>query len=238
MGNSSYIALSRQSGLFREMQVVANNIANMSTTGYRKEGVVFSEFVQALDGRAPSVSMATGDVRTTIETQGALSETGNRFDLAIEGPGYFLLDTPDGRALTRAGNFTPNANGELVTPQGHRLLDAGAAPVFVPADARSVSIASDGTLSVDGDPVAQLGLYKPANPADLLRSDGVMFMANGGVEPADGGSIVQGFLEESNVSPVAEIARMIEVQRAYELGQGLMEKEDSRIRRALETLGK
>ena len=235
MENASYATLTRMSGLLREMDTVANNIANMSTTGFRREGLVFSEFIRDTGPGEPSLSMGHAGARVSDLTQGALTRTGGAFDLAIEGPGFFLVETPAGQRLTRAGVFTPNEVGEVVTPDGGRLLDEGGAPVFVPPDAGSVAIASDGTLSADGQPLGRIGLYAPADPLDLARAEGVAFAAPGGVEPAEG-RMLQGFVEGSNVQPVVEIARMIEVQRAYELGQGFLDKEDERIRSALRTL--
>ncbi len=238
MDNAGYVALSRQSGLLREMQAVANNIANISTTGYRREGLVFSEYVRALGNDTPSLSMALADVRATFQTQGGLTRTGAPFDLAIEGEGFFLIETPEGNQLTRAGSFTPNGAGDLVTPDGFRLLDGGGAPIFIPPDAPAISIAADGTVSAGDRPIAQIGLYRPSDPADLARRQGVRFAAENGVEPVEGSAIMQGFLEESNVEPVVEIARMIEIQRAYELGQSFLDNEDRRIRNVLQTLGK
>ncbi len=238
MDNAGYTALTRQSGLLREMQSVANNIANVSTTGFRREGLVFSEFIKALPPGDPSLSMALANVRNTVLEQGALTQTGGSFDFAIEGDGFFLIEGPDGPLLTRAGAFTPSDQGELATPDGLRLLDAGGAPVFVPPDARAVALAADGTLSADGRPLTQIGLYLPADPNDLAHRDGVRFQASGGVEPViEGAVILQGFIENSNVDAVSEIARMIEVQHAYELGQTFLEKEDERIRAVLRTLG-
>lgn len=238
MDNAGYTALSRQSGLLREMQAVANNIANLSTTGFRREGLVFSEVIHAMENGAASLSMTRANTRDTRLDQGSLSQTNGTFDLAIEGDGFFLIETPSGNALSRAGAFTPNENGELVTPDGFRLLDSGAAPIFVPQDARSISIAADGTLAADGSPLGQIGLFVPADPNELIRRDGVMFTADGDVEPADSGRILQGFLEASNVNSVAEITRMIEVQRAYELGQKLLEQEDERIKSVMRTLSR
>ena len=114
--------MNRQVGLRQELQIVANNIANMTTTGFRKEGLIFSEYVHAMDSGAPSLSMARASARTTDLGQGALTQTGGQFDLAIEGSGFFLIETPDGNRLTRAGAFTPNDAGELVTPDGFRFL--------------------------------------------------------------------------------------------------------------------
>lgn len=238
MENATYTALTRQSGLMNEMRVVANNLANMNTTGFRSEGVIFAEHVKALGPNDPSLSMATASARETILEQGGLAQTGGSFDLAIEGDGFFLVETPGGERLTRAGAFTPNENGDLVTPEGYPVLDAGGAPVFVPQGAGPVGIAPDGTISVGGQPVGQIGIVNPVNVLGMVREDGVRFRADDGHEPALTGRMVQGFLEESNVNPVLQVTRMIEVQRAYELGQSFLDKEDERIRSALRALGK
>jgi len=238
MDNSGYIVLTRQSGLMRDMQAVAHNIANLSTTGYRREGVVFSEYVRALEGGMPSLSMAHANARHVSAQQGALEATGGVFDLAIEGEGFFLVETPEGERLTRAGAFRPNEASELVTPDGHRVLDAGGAPVFVPPDARSYGIAADGTLSADGAPVAEIGVVRPVDPVSLRREAGTLFRVDGDIEPVEAPRIVQGYLEGANIDPVLEIARMIEVQRAYELGQSFLDREDERIRAVVQTLGR
>lgn len=237
MDTSGYVALSRQTGLMREMQAVANNLANISTTGFRREGLIFSEVVRAGDTEGGSVSMTAPRARFTDDIQGALAQTGGTFDLAIEGEGFFMVETPGGLRLTRSGAFTPNADGELVNALGHRLLDAGEAPVFVPPDARSIAVGPDGTMTADGQPVAQIGAVMPEDLLQLFREDGVNFRNESGLIPAEDAQILQGFLEGSNVNPVGEITRMIEVQRSYELGQKFLEREDERIRAVTRTLG-
>lgn len=238
MDNSSYTMLTRMSGLRRELQTVAHNIANAATTGFRKEGVVFSEYVVALGRDTPSLSMALGNTRQTVQLQGGLSQTNGQFDFAIEGDGFFQLETAQGPRLTRAGIFTPNAAGELVNPDGHRLLDLGGAPIFVPPDARDVTLARDGTLSADGVPVGQVGLFQPAEPVTMSRAAGTLFVVDGALIPVEQPQILQGFLEESNVNPLLEMSRMIEVQRAYERGQRLLEREDERIKGVIQALGR
>ena len=114
MENAVYTTLNRQSGLMAEMRAVANNIANLSTTGFRKEGVIFTEHVADLGRDEPSLSMATAEGRLVNLAQGTLVKTGGTFDLAIEGEGFFQIDTPEGPRLTRAGALTPLAAGELV----------------------------------------------------------------------------------------------------------------------------
>lgn len=236
MDNASYTTLTRQSGLLSEMQALANNIANASTTGFRAEGIMFAEHVKAVGPDAPSLSMATANVRNTVLTQGALDQTGGTFDLAIEGEGFFLIETTGGPRLTRAGAFGPNENGDLVTAEGNLVLDGGGAPIFVPRGLGTVGIGADGTISAGGQPIGQIGLVMPVDPSQMVRESGVMFDAQGGFEPAINGRVLQGFLEGSNVNPILEISRMIEVQRAYELGQSFLDKEDERIRSVIQAI--
>ncbi|MFN4159278.1 MAG: flagellar hook-basal body complex protein [Gemmobacter sp.] len=236
MDAAVYATLTRQSGLMREMQVVANNIANQSTAGFRREGVVFAEHVARLD-QGPSLSMAHATGRHVDLSQAGLTQTGGAFDLAIQGEGFFLVETAQGQRMTRAGSFTPNVEGELVTPDGHRVLDTGAAPIFVPPDAGPVAVSADGTISAGGQPLARIGLWVPADPLALRHQGGTMFDGDA-VEPAENGTILQGFLEEANVNPISEISRMIAVQRAYELGQTFLDKEDARVRAVVQTLGR
>ncbi len=238
MDSSGYINITRQSGLLKEMQTIANNIANISTNGYRREGVVFAEYLQPLDAAGGGISMATARVRYTDGANGTASPTGGTFDLALNGPGYFMVQTAQGERLTRAGNFTPNAQGDLVTMTGHPVLDASGAPIFIPPDATEVGIAADGTISANGRPLAQIGIFEVENPQMLLREDGVLFQPDAEPLPAENTTVLQGFVEESNVDPVTEMARMIEVQRSYELGQKLLDREDERLRAAVRTLGR
>ncbi|MFN3723276.1 MAG: flagellar hook-basal body complex protein [Paracoccaceae bacterium] len=236
METPGYTTLTRQSGLMREMQVIANNIANAATAGFRREGVIFSEYISRLEGE-PSLSMGHGNSRHIDLGQAGLSQTGGTFDLGIQGDGFFLIATPDGERLTRAGAFTPSGDGELVSVDGFPLLDAGGAPVQAPIGARSVSIATDGTLSADGQPIAQIGIWQPVDPLSLRHQSGTLFSADE-IEVTEGASIRQGFLEDSNVQAVSEIARMITVQRAYELGQKFLDAEDQRQRSVIQILGR
>jgi flagellar basal-body rod protein FlgF len=238
MDNVTYVVLTRQSGLLAELRAVANNVANAETTGFRAEGVIFSEHVAALGRDAPSLSMAAARVRETSLTPGALARTGGPLDLAITGDGYFLVATPEGERLTRAGAFTQGATGDVVTSEGFRLLDAGGAPVFIPPGTAQIGIAPDGSISADGAPVGQVGLYIPADPGAMTRQNGVLFQPEGDLFPAEGATVSQGFLEESNVDAIGQITRLIALQRAYELGQGLLDREDSRIRNVIQTLSR
>lgn len=237
MDLSSYVALTRQSGLLKEIQSVANNIANISTTGFRREGVVFAEMVQALPAEGGSVAMTAARGRYTEIQQGTLVQTGGALDIAIEGEGFFTVQTPQGERLTRAGAFARNADGEVVNLDGHALLDEGGGAIQIPFEAEAINVSGDGTLSVDGLPVARIGLVTVEDQTQLFRETGTLFRADGGTVPIEEGRVVQGFLEQSNVNAVAEVARMIQVQRAYEYGQKLMDQDDERIRQVVRTLG-
>ncbi|WP_435256941.1 flagellar hook-basal body complex protein [Thioclava sp. FR2] len=236
MEAAGYTTLTRQTGLINELQVLAHNISNASTTGFRREGVVFSEYISASRGEE-SISMAHANVRHVDLSQGALTRTGGKYDLAIQGEGFFLVATPEGERLTRSGAFFPSAEGTLVTADGFALLDSGGAPIPVPTGAKDVSISKDGTMTADGVPVAEIALWEPENPSDLRRQSGTLIMAQGW-SPVASGTILQGHLEESNVNTLSEIARMIEVQRAYEMGQRFLDSEDQRQKSVLQTLGR
>ena len=234
MESAGYTTLTRQDGLLREIQTIANNIANASTTGFRQEGVIFSEYVVQTVG-GPSLSMATANVRHTSLSQGPLTHTGGQLDFAIEGDGFFLIETPAGQRLTRSGSFSVSGTGDLVTVDGHRVLDTGGTPVFVPPDADQIGLSEDGALSADGRLLGQLGIVQPLDRFDLLREGGVMFRTESALEPVEGSRLLQGHLEGANVDTMLQFARMLEVQRAYEMGQSFLDAENERVRDALRT---
>ncbi|PZO65302.1 MAG: flagellar basal-body rod protein FlgF [Paracoccus denitrificans] len=234
MDNAVYAALTRQSGLMREMQSIANNIANANTSGFRREGVLFAEHMSAIGG-GDTLSMGTAKGRDVDLSHAALESTGGTWDLALDGDGFFMLATPQGNRLTRAGAFMPSAEGEIVNLDGYALLDDGGAPIVVPPDLGAVSLGPDGTVSAGGQPVARVGVFDGGNRADLRHDGGTLFAA-ADPQVLDDATVRQGFLEGSNVDPVVEMARMIDVQRAYQLSQSFMDAEDQRIRAAITAL--
>ncbi|WBU59794.1 flagellar hook-basal body complex protein [Paracoccus albus] len=236
MDNAIYAGLTRQSGLMREMRVIANNIANAETTGFRREGVIFSEHVADTGRGLDALSMANARGRLLDLEQAGMTLTGGTYDLAVDGPGFFAVQTDDGVKITRAGAYLTSAEGELMNADGHRLLDEGLAPIQVPPGAASVAVGPDGTLSADGEQLARIGLFAPPETQLMQRSGGTLFDAGDELQPAGNATIRQGFLEGSNVQPIAEITRMIEVQRAYEIGQNLLDREDKRIRDTIASL--
>ena len=123
MDNAGYIGLTRQAGLLKEMNSVANNIANISTNGFRREGAIFAEHVEALEGGQPSLSIATMTHRFVDLSAGDVMMTNNALDVAISGDGFFHVETPNGERLTRDGAFSLNNIGEMVTATGARVLN-------------------------------------------------------------------------------------------------------------------
>lgn len=237
MTNSVSATLSRQAGLLRELGVVANNIANMSTDGFRAEKLSFAEIVAQTGQPGDSLSLTRAHAFRPDLGQGALTQTGGEFDMAIEGQGFFTVQLDDGTGLTRQGAFSLNEAGELVTPDGRAVLDTGGAPIAVPQGLGRIAVAADGTLSAGGQPLAQLGVVIPVDLTSLRRAGDTIFTAGSETVPAENAKILQGFQEGSNVDAVAQVTRMIEVQRAYELGQTLLDREDQRLRDAVRTLG-
>ncbi len=234
MSNAIYAALARQTGLMNEMQVVANNLANSSTTGYKTDRAIFAEFLAGTGTNSPDLSMGGLAAHAFDLEQGGLRFTGGKFDLSIQGEGFFVVDTDRGQRLTRAGHFQLSEQSELIDSAGNKVMNAGGSAITIPEEAAVVSIAGDGTISADGQIIDQVGIVTPNG--DLMRDSNTLFSAAGGFQQAEEPQVIQGALEQSNVSPVLQVARMIEVQRAYEAGQALIEREDERISRFISTV--
>lgn len=243
------------------MRVIANNLANIGTTGFKRDRADFATLAyqeQRVAGQqstnetayAVGLNLGTGVQvlgTTSIQSQGTLNQTGNSLDMALDGNGYFQVELPGGQiAFTRAGNFTLSAQGNLVTSQGYAVTP----PIQVPQGAQSIAVAPDGTVSAvqpgQAAPV-QLGQLQVAsfvNPAGL-RQIGDNFLvetaASGPVELGVAGQfgrgqIRQGMLEASNVNVVEELVEMIEAQRAYEINSKMVSAVDEMLRNANQTL--
>lgn len=227
MSNAIYATLSRQNGLMQEMEVVANNLANSSTTGYKSDHAIFAEMLASTGTRSPSISMGGLSAHAFNLEEGGLNVTGGQFDLAIQGDGFFVIESAQGPRLTRAGHFQLSADGALIDAQGNNVLGSGGNTVTIPEDATLIQISGDGSISANGALIDQISIVKVNG--QLLRDSYTYFIAPDGYTETLDASLVQGALEQSNVSPVLEVSRMIEVQRAYEAGQALLEREDKRI---------
>jgi len=242
MDNTLYISLSRQMTLRREMDIIANNIANADTTGFKVESLMVRTETQApahmTDGPG-SVKFVLDDGVARDFTQGSLRQTGSDFDLAIEGKGFFQVTTGEGERYTRDGRFTLSPEGKLTTQAGDPVMGEGGEIVLDPAKG-PVTIAADGTVSQAGERVGKVGVFVFDDRSVLAKDQNNLLKNTSNAAPtADTASRVrQGMLEGSNVNPILQITRMIEVSRAYESVVRTMENTADLSRRAVERLGR
>jgi len=235
MTNVPYVLLSRQAALARELDNIANNIANANTTGFRRDAAIFTEYVNAIKGE-PSISQTRIGARFLDSAQGEMIASGGKLDLAVEGDGFFGVITPAGLRLTRAGAFLLNAEGVIVTKKGFPVSGDGGSPISIPPGASEISISADGNVAADGNIVGRIALLSAPNTA-LARDGNDLLLSNEEPAPLDTGRVRQGYLEASNVNPVIEISRLIEVQRAFELEQQIVNDDARRVQQAIEVLG-
>lgn len=215
MDNSVYVALSKQVGAQRELQVIANNIANANTNGFKSEEMVFQEYlVGDAKGRSTTYTQDVETIRNT--TQGRMEQTGNQFDLAINGPGYFAVQTENGERYTRAGNFTLNPEGILSTMEGFPVVSSGGAQIQFQERDASFIVYSDGRVEVNGEPRESIGVFQFEDEQRLTAVGNNLYAGDGALTDEGQALIAQGFLEKSNVNPVAEITNMVKLQRRYE----------------------
>jgi flagellar basal-body rod protein FlgF len=233
MDTTTYIALSRQTALARRMTVVAQNLANVNTPGYKAERIRF-ETVWEPAGPPGRLAFVQEVGRLRDMTDGPLAPTGNPLDFAISGDGFFTVATPDGPAYARSGRFRLDPEGTIVTSTGQPLLDENGSPVTVPAGSSRVELASDGTLSVESGPFARLQIVTFADPARLERIGDGLFRTDQSPQPSADARLVQGMLEGSNVQPVAELTRLIDTTRAFEMVQRLIETHHELDRRVIQ----
>lgn len=224
MQNTLLVGLSRQVALSRELDVVANNIANVNTTGFKAEGSIFEEFLSS-NARADITGNRISFVRDRGTwhdlSGGPLEKTGNPLDVAIDGNALLVVQTPRGERYTRNGAMQINAQGQLVTSEGNPVLGE-AGPITFQATDNQVAISADGTISVregNGTTDSQRGklrLVSVANAQNLQKDGGSTFSIAGETpQPTKASRIVQGSIEKSNVRAVVEMTRMIEVTRTY-----------------------
>ena len=242
MENPSFIALSQQVALSRHMEVLANNLANMNTPAFKAERLVFTELLEetqapGLDDMGP-MSFVEPHATYLDFSEGSLTPTGNPLDVAISGDGFFAVQTAEGTAYTRAGRFSLDAEGTLVTSSGAPVLATGGAPVQIDATS-PISIAGDGTISTDQGVVARLQVVRFDDSQQLQRGPNGTYTA-GDETPIEVASpqIVQGMVEESNVSPILEMTRLIDVSRSYQRMTQVIEAEHQRQKSAINTLSK
>lgn len=246
MENAGYIALSRQTALWRQMDQIANNMANVNTPGFKGEQMLFTDYVAKVrtDRSLFSDKIAfTEDFGTVRDlSEGAFETTGNSLDVAIKGDAYFTVENANGdRFYTRNGHFKMNGDGQLTTSSGDVLLSNSDQPIIIAPNETEITIARDGTVSTENGPIAKLKLASFDDERSLKKAGDGLYDAGdqtANTPATNSVQVVQGMLEDSNVKPVVEITRMIGVQRAYEMTQKMIETENDRQRQAIEAFAK
>jgi flagellar basal-body rod protein FlgF len=238
MHAAPHVSLSAQLTLEKRLNTLAINVANMNTPGYRATGVSFHELVSHT-GNDP-VSFASSGRDYITRAQGPLIMTSNPLDIAIQGQGWFAIQTPRGIAYTRDGRMRMQAGGALETVGGYPILDAGGAQVLLDPDSGPPTIAPDGMISQGRRQVGAIGLFQidPSAKFTRFENSGVIpdkpatpvldFTANG---------VVQGSIEGSNVNPIMEMAKLMSISRAFESVTGGVSSTESSMKDAIKILG-
>ncbi len=246
MQNAILVGLSRQVALARELDVVANNIANLNTSGYKADGSLFEEYLNTgaqADMTASRVSFVRDRGAWHDMSQGAVERTGNPLDVAIDGPGFLAVQTPRGERYTRNGSMQINPAGQLVTSEGFPVLGDGG-PITLQQGDRQVSISRDGTLSVrEGTSIidslrGKLRLVTFDSPQRLQKDGNGTFNPASGAQPQPSttSGFIQGSIEKSNVRGVVEMSRMIEITRSYTQIASMLQQQNDLSQTAIDKL--
>ena len=242
MENALLVGLSRQVALSRELDVVANNVANIDTNGFKRRSTMFKEFISPT-ARTENVKGADRRVSYVLDqgtqlhfSAGAINRTDNPLDVAIKGDALFTVRTQEGDRYTRDGSFSFNAKGELVTPSGHQVMTDQGVFRLTPTE-RDVSIAADGQISSSEGVRGKIRLVRFDNPSSLANVGSNEFTSSQRARPAGADARLEvGAVEKSNVSPVLEMSRLIEINRAYQMVANMMTQTDALRRTAIQKL--
>lgn len=242
MDSPGYIILSRLALQSRATQVLAHNLANADTPGFRALRPVFGEVIQRqeLGGSPPGgrpVAFVQDRATWREMNLGAMQVTGNPLDVAITGEGFFAVETPRGERYTRAGRFSLGEGGRLVDMEGNAVLTAEGAPIaFAPNDTR-IEIQGDGTVRSENGVLGRLRVVRFDNP-QALRAEGDRVFDAAGADPVavERPALRQGVLEGSNVRPIIEMTRLTAELREFQFAAQFAEKEGERLSTAVERI--
>jgi len=241
--NAITAGLSKQIVLARALEVTANNIANQTTAGYKAERMTFREYIAQVpvktseaDIKDPFVSLVYDPDSYTDFSAGGVEPTYNNLDFAIDGDGFFAVETAAGTRYTRDGHFSLSVFGELVTRDGAPVLDAGGSPILLDPEAGPPILTPDGVLQQQGAVVAELGVFQFERNTALRKAGDNLFAAADEATAIETPRVRQGFIETSNVASITAVTNMIEIMRAYEQAARVVETSDELARSAISTL--
>lgn len=246
MENPSYLALAHQSALRRQMETVANNLANTNTTGFRGERLLFAQYLTPKAGN-PGIGGDGGQKLAFVEGIGTYRDTrpgqaiktDGPLDMMINGNAYFVVETPVGPRYTRDGNFRLDNTGRVVNTEGFALLNANNQPITVNPNEPNIEITKQGDVINGRNNVGRVRLVSFVDDQALTRLGGGLYASTQDPVPADArAEIHQGMLEGSNVVSVTELTRMLEIVRRYESAQRILDSEHDRARRANDRLAR
>ena len=233
------VALSKADVLSRQMELVANNIANSTTTGFKQQHMLF-ETQPVTPERGQTLSFVVDRSTYRDMSAGPTVTTGNPFDVALNGPGFLAVKDSSGQTVySRAGTLKLSADGDVVDTLGNPVLDQGGSTINIPETVSNISIGSDGTISGDQGQLGRLQISEFAAPQMLTPIANGYYKAEGTTAtPAAETTVIQGALENSNVQPVVEMTQMMDITRQYQVVQNIISGEHDRIRNAIKTLGR
>ena len=240
MESPTYIALSKEASMARDMNVVANNIANASTVGYRAEHSLFQEYLARTGSIGLRQKMSfVQDIGTYRDTQdGVLTLTKNPLDLALQGPGYMVLGDPAQELYTRTGIFHLDENRQVVTSDGYPLLQENGRPLTIPQGAQNIKISGDGVVTTEQGEVGRIRLVRFASEQAMRLAGSDAYSTDQTPLPATDAKVTQGALESSNVQPVIEMTRMIQMSRDYQMVQNMLDDEHNRMLQTFSRIAK
>lgn len=236
MDNPSSVALSGQMARERQVEVLANNIANLSTTAFKGSQMIFAELLQNTGSGSVAYVQDAGTVRDW--SQGPLTRTGNSLDVALQGMGFLEIETAGGVRYTRDGRLKLDTQGQLVTLDGDPVLGEGDRPIVVPANGGTITIGQDGTIATGQGNAGRLAVVSFDQVQSLSAEGDDRYSTDQTPAPAADVKIMQGMIEESNVQPVLEITRLMTASRAGTQAKTFQDSEADRHKNAIDRLAK
>lgn len=243
MSNPGYIALSRMLVEQRALDIRANNIANAGTPGFKGESVLFSDYLQQQKGvtsppGGKTVQMVQDRATLRDFSQGPMSKTGNPLDLALQGEGFFAVDTPHGERYTRAGRFSLSTGGDIVDIGGNPVLGIDSRPISVPPNTGSITIAADGTISSEAGQIGKFRVVQFDDQQAMQAEGNSLFATTQPSREAASPAMLQGMVEGANIQAITQMTSMMAAIGSYKSVSEFVDSEAQREQSAIDRIGR